>query len=127
MNDSVMVVNEAHYKACNANNAISKHSDGKTIIKLDHDGLFYFISGKMENCRAGQKLIVDVLADHYGTDDSSPAPAPGIIRSNVPASAPSDGGAGGGVGGGRDSSSAADKSCLSSVVLSFVAAGYMIM
>lgn len=127
MNDSVLVVNKAHYDACNANNAISKHTDGKTVIKLDHDGLFYFISGKMENCRAGQKLIVDVLADHFGIDASSPAP--GISSSNnnnnIPASAPSDGG-----GGVRESSmpkSAADKSYVSSAVLSFVAVVYMLL
>lgn len=126
MNDSVLVVNKAHYDACNANNAISKHTDGKTVIKLDHDGLFYFISGKMENCRAGQKLIIDVLADHFGIDASSPAPAPGISsNNNIPTSAPSDGG-----GGVRESSmpkSAADKSYVSSAVLSFVAVVYILL
>uniref|UniRef100_A0A7N0TZ21 Phytocyanin domain-containing protein n=1 Tax=Kalanchoe fedtschenkoi TaxID=63787 RepID=A0A7N0TZ21_KALFE len=122
-NDSVLVVNEAHYNSCDVNNPVSKHADGRTVIELDHQGYFYFISGKPGNCKAGQKLIIDVMAEHYDIETPSPAPDP---APGTPASGPS----GGGGGRGGDSwvpKSAADKSTISSVVWSCVLVVYMFM
>ncbi|KAL9689424.1 hypothetical protein QQ045_009810 [Rhodiola kirilowii] len=127
-NDSVLVVNEADYKACNVNNPVWKHTDGKTVIELDHHGVFYFISGNAAHCKAGQKLIIDVLADHYGeTETPSPAlaPAPGG-SGHWHASGQSGGG---GVSGGDSwmpKSSAAELT-VSSAVMSFMVVGYMFL
>ncbi|CAM8947076.1 unnamed protein product [Rhodiola kirilowii] len=128
-NDSVLVVNEADYKACNVNNPVSKHTDGNTVIELDHHGVFYFISGNAAHCKAGQKLIIDVLADHYDGETETPspalAPAPGG-SGHWHASGPSGGG---GISGGESwmpKSSAAELT-VSSAVMSFMVVGYMFL
>ncbi|KAL9671976.1 hypothetical protein QQ045_009550 [Rhodiola kirilowii] len=88
-------------------------------LKIYHHGFFYFISGNTQHCKAGQKLIIDVMADHY---HPSPAPAPGL-SSNRPARGPTS------EGGGESwmPKSSADKSAVSSAVMSFVVLGYIFL
>ncbi|KAF8393419.1 hypothetical protein HHK36_021663 [Tetracentron sinense] len=90
--DSVLVVDKRGYHHCNATNPISAFNNGKTVIKLDKPGLFYFISGTPDHCRNGQRLVVNVLVLHpstpqpplsiaippqpYPTDSPSPSPLP---------------------------------------------------
>uniref|UniRef100_A0A7N0U375 Phytocyanin domain-containing protein n=1 Tax=Kalanchoe fedtschenkoi TaxID=63787 RepID=A0A7N0U375_KALFE len=119
VNESVLVVNAAHYNACSVNDPISKHADGETVVELDRQGYFYFISGKPGRCEAGQRLIIDVMAEHYDTETPSPAPDGGT--SDRPASGPSGGDRS------RVPESAADKSTVSSAVLTCVLAAYMFM
>ncbi|CAK9148874.1 unnamed protein product [Ilex paraguariensis] len=90
--DSVLVVNSTGYRYCISSNPIFKFEDGNTVFQLDHSGFFYFISGQSGHCKAGQKLIIDVIHDTE-TSPSEPAPEP-------PESAPSPIACGGNGGGG---------------------------
>ncbi|KAI3970347.1 hypothetical protein MKX01_023994 [Papaver californicum] len=60
--DSVMVVSDTDYKACNSTQPIFFSNNGNTIFKLDRSGYFYFISGVSGHCERGQKMIIKVLA-----------------------------------------------------------------
>ncbi|RZC76016.1 hypothetical protein C5167_000197 [Papaver somniferum] len=60
--DSVMVVSETDYKACNSTQPMFFSNNGNTIFKLDRSGYFYFISGVSGHCERGQKMIIKVLA-----------------------------------------------------------------
>ncbi|KHN36648.1 Early nodulin-like protein 2 [Glycine soja] len=63
--DSVLVVNKDDYDSCNSNNPIQKMDEGDSLFTLDKPGPFFFISGNLENCQSGQKLIVVVLANTH--------------------------------------------------------------
>ncbi|MCL7029662.1 hypothetical protein MKW94_003609 [Papaver nudicaule] len=60
--DSVMVVSETDYKACNSTQPTFFSNNGNTIFKLDRACYFYFISGVSGHCERGQKMIIKVLA-----------------------------------------------------------------
>uniref|UniRef100_A0A7N0V0G7 Phytocyanin domain-containing protein n=1 Tax=Kalanchoe fedtschenkoi TaxID=63787 RepID=A0A7N0V0G7_KALFE len=83
-NDSVMVVEKYAYYHCNTSKPIYVFRDeGKTLIKLDRAGPFYFISGNSEHCKEGQRLEVDVMSDAPPhpivmppSSPAAPAPAP---------------------------------------------------
>ncbi|XP_027348194.1 early nodulin-like protein 2 [Abrus precatorius] len=70
--DSVLVVKKEDYDSCNTNNAIQKMDGGDSIFQLDKSGLFFFVSGNVDNCKNGQKLIVLVMAVRH----SLPQPPP---------------------------------------------------
>ncbi|XP_059452574.1 early nodulin-like protein 3 [Corylus avellana] len=75
--DSVLVVTEEHYHACNTTSPTQSLADGDSIFKFGRSGPFFFISSK--NCQKGQKLIVVVLAVRNKTHHSpppSPSPVP---------------------------------------------------
>ncbi|KAF8388928.1 hypothetical protein HHK36_025610 [Tetracentron sinense] len=89
--DSVLVVDKWGYHHCNTSNPISTFDDGKTVIKLDRPGPFYFISGAPDHCKNGQRLLANVLTLHptpesppsiavppqpYPTNSPSPSPLP---------------------------------------------------
>ncbi|KAL9690475.1 hypothetical protein QQ045_010874 [Rhodiola kirilowii] len=59
--------------------------DGHTVVKFNHYGTFYFISGNEEHCKKNQKLVVVVLSE---MPMSQPAPAP-TTSSEVPDSSSS--------------------------------------
>ncbi|CAI8592585.1 unnamed protein product [Vicia faba] len=78
--DSVLVVNNQDYNSCNTNNPILKLDGGNSIFKFDRSGPFFFISGNVENCQKGEKLIVVVLSPNHNRKprhgpSSSPSPA----------------------------------------------------
>ncbi|KAK4777426.1 hypothetical protein SAY87_017613 [Trapa incisa] len=70
--DSVLVVRRDNYASCNTEEPIASLTDGDSLFVLNRSGPFFFISGKVENCYSGQKMIVIVLAER----DITPAPQP---------------------------------------------------
>ncbi|XP_051220104.1 early nodulin-like protein 6 [Lolium perenne] len=68
--DSVMVVTEEEYDKCASTHPIFFSNNGDTEVRLDHAGLFYFISGVTGHCERGQKMAVKVI----GPDAPPPAP-----------------------------------------------------
>ncbi|WJX50947.1 hypothetical protein P8452_37187 [Trifolium repens] len=82
-NDSVLVVKKEDYDSCNTNNPKQKLDDGDSKIKLSDSGLYYFISGNVENCKHGEKVIVLVMGRHQHHPLPTTTPAP----SQPPASA----------------------------------------
>ena len=69
--DSVMVVTEEEYDKCASTHPIFFSNNGDTEVRLDHPGLFYFISGVTGHCERGQKMAIKVI----GPDAPPPAPA----------------------------------------------------
>ncbi|KAK8581203.1 hypothetical protein V6N12_071438 [Hibiscus sabdariffa] len=63
-NDSVLVVDKWDYYHCNSINPIYSFDDGSTVINLDRPGFFYFISGVLDHCEDGQKLMIQVMGLH---------------------------------------------------------------
>ncbi|GKV53981.1 hypothetical protein SLEP1_g60491, partial [Rubroshorea leprosula] len=72
--DLVLLVNKDDYDSCKTKNPIQKMDNGNSVFKLDRSGPFYFISGKEDQCKQGQKLIVVVL--HLKRGGSAPAASP---------------------------------------------------
>ncbi|KAF0897333.1 hypothetical protein E2562_036258 [Oryza meyeriana var. granulata] len=56
-----------------------KFDDGSTVFKFDRSGPFFFISGNEANYRAGEKLIVVVMADRSGHHSPPLAPLPASV------------------------------------------------
>lgn len=83
----MLVVKKEDYDSCNTKNPRHTLNGGDSKFKFHRSGPFYFISGNVENCKQGQKLIVVVLSlehrKHY-----SPAVAPSPVT-HSPATAPS--------------------------------------
>ncbi|XP_061352150.1 early nodulin-like protein 3 [Gastrolobium bilobum] len=73
--DSVVVVKREDYDSCNTNNPFHKMDDGDSTFKFDKSGPYFFISGSIENCKKGQKLIVVVMAVRHNKHSESPLPA----------------------------------------------------
>ncbi|KAL4279704.1 hypothetical protein GQ457_03G041490 [Hibiscus cannabinus] len=63
-NDSVLVVDKWDYYHCNSIKPIYSFDDGNTVINLDRPGFFYFISGVLDHCMDGQKLMIQVMGLH---------------------------------------------------------------
>ncbi|KAI5393704.1 early nodulin-like protein 1 [Lathyrus oleraceus] len=79
--DSVLQVSKEDYVSCNISNPIKKYNDGKTKVRFDRSGPYYYISGEKGHCEKGEKVTVVVISQR------SPSVAP-----VSPASAPSPGG-----------------------------------
>lgn len=104
--DSVLVVNNQDYNSCNTSNPILKMDGGNSIFKFERSGPFFFISGNVENCQKGEKIIVVVLSPnhhrkHQHGPSSSPSPAdspeenthsPNSTVDNTPANSPAPSG-----------------------------------
>ncbi|KAJ1696705.1 hypothetical protein LUZ63_005217 [Rhynchospora breviuscula] len=71
-NDSYLVVTEKDYESCNVSNPISTNVC-ETYYKLKELGAMYFISGTIDNCEKGQKMMVQVLLTSAST---YPPPSP---------------------------------------------------
>ncbi|XP_052190013.1 mavicyanin-like [Diospyros lotus] len=69
--DSVMEVSEEEYKKCNSTRPILFSNTGDTVVKLDRQGPFYFISGAAGHCQKGQKMIVKVMSSPDSGSSSS--------------------------------------------------------
>ncbi|GAU27137.1 hypothetical protein TSUD_104460 [Trifolium subterraneum] len=73
--DSVLVVSKEDYYSCNIGNPIQKLDGGDSTFTFDKSGPFFFISGNVENCKKGQKLIVVVLSpNHHRKQGPSASP-----------------------------------------------------
>ncbi|KAM0910381.1 hypothetical protein ACQ4PT_014209 [Festuca glaucescens] len=72
--DSVLLVDQAAYNACNTTTYLTKFEGGSTVFTLDRSGPFFFISGNQASCTANQKLIVVVLATDHTPPGLSPTP-----------------------------------------------------
>ncbi|KAL4332369.1 hypothetical protein GQ457_07G031650 [Hibiscus cannabinus] len=73
-NDSVLVVDKWDYYHCNSNNPIYSFNDGSNVVNLDRPGSFYFISGILDHCKNGEKLMIQVMGLHQ-TAEPPPATA----------------------------------------------------
>lgn len=63
-NDSVLVVDKYEYYHCNTSKPIAAFNNGKSVVKLDRPGSFYFISGVPDHCKNGQRLLIEVMSLH---------------------------------------------------------------
>ncbi|KAK8645917.1 hypothetical protein V6N13_119722 [Hibiscus sabdariffa] len=79
-NDSVLVVDKWDYYHCNSNNPIYSFNDGSNVVNLDRPGSFYFISGILDHCKNGEKLMIQVMGLHQGAE---PPPATANPREAV--------------------------------------------
>uniref|UniRef100_A0A0E0Q1P8 Phytocyanin domain-containing protein n=1 Tax=Oryza rufipogon TaxID=4529 RepID=A0A0E0Q1P8_ORYRU len=85
--DAVVVVDQGAYDACNTSSSVAgggggRYDDGNTVFTFDRSGPFFFISGNEANCRAGEKLVVVVMADRGGR----PAPPPSAVAAGCASS-----------------------------------------
>ncbi|NP_001354072.1 uncharacterized protein LOC100280850 precursor [Zea mays] len=88
--DSVLLVDERSYDACDASSPTDTFADGSTVFTFNRSGPFYFISGNKGNCDRGEKLVVVVMAERaaIGTGGTGLAPSPSSSSSpNGPFSA----------------------------------------
>ncbi|XP_064961103.1 blue copper protein 1a [Musa acuminata AAA Group] len=56
------------YESCDLSNPIRMYVNGLDKVSLDGEGTRYFSSGKLENCRKGLKLHVDVMPGDVMSD-----------------------------------------------------------
>ncbi|KAF0895442.1 hypothetical protein E2562_012450 [Oryza meyeriana var. granulata] len=71
----VVLVDQGAYDACNTSASFvgGRFNNGSMVFTFDLSGPFFFISGNKANCRAGEKLIVVVMADCSGRHTPPPA------------------------------------------------------
>ncbi|KAG8052909.1 hypothetical protein GUJ93_ZPchr0001g30915 [Zizania palustris] len=74
--DSVAVVSQSHYDACNATEPLQRLDGGDSVFVFNHSGPFFFISGDARRCQAGERLIVVVLAVRSNTPSPPTSPTP---------------------------------------------------
>ncbi|XP_076929146.1 early nodulin-like protein 7 [Bidens hawaiensis] len=58
--DSVVLVDKYGFYHCDSTHPISYFNDGNTLVTLDKVGTVYFISGNMERCYKGEKMMLNV-------------------------------------------------------------------
>ncbi|CAA7410211.1 unnamed protein product [Spirodela intermedia] len=86
--DSVLVVNEEDYRACNTSNIVRKLDDGDSVFPLGRSGAFFFVSGDPGRCQAGQRLVVVVLALRRRSGPSPAAVPPQMAPSAAEKASP---------------------------------------
>ncbi|KAI9085305.1 hypothetical protein K1719_032682 [Acacia pycnantha] len=74
------------YESCNVTNPIKMYTDGLHTIPLEKEGIIYFASSDIKNCKNGLKLHVDVLPRAF---ESPPAPTTTTVPKRVVADGPS--------------------------------------
>ncbi|GAV82375.1 LOW QUALITY PROTEIN: Cu_bind_like domain-containing protein [Cephalotus follicularis] len=79
--DSVLQVTKKDYETCNISSPIAVYKDGKTKVKLERSGPYYFINGAEGHCTV-------VLSARY----LSISPAPSPVGFEGPVVAPTSGG-----------------------------------
>ncbi|XP_076909883.1 early nodulin-like protein 14 [Bidens hawaiensis] len=88
--DSVLEVEEGDYTKCNKAKPIKQYTDGKTMVKMDKSGPFFFISGVEGHCEKGEKLEVRVLSHKHSTPSPTLAPKGSPVVSPPPAQIPTE-------------------------------------
>ncbi|CAL1386304.1 unnamed protein product [Linum trigynum] len=91
--DSVAQVTKGDYDSCDASKKLKVMKSGTSIFKLTQSGHFYFISANKQQCLAGQKLNVLVLAvrsppSSAATPKTPPPPTPIIAPVLPPTASP---------------------------------------
>ncbi|GMI91432.1 hypothetical protein HRI_002812500 [Hibiscus trionum] len=76
--------NKEEYESCDVSNPIRMYTDGLDGIPLDGEGIRYFVSSKVENCKNGLKLHVEV-----GALGNSGAEMPKVAVAAEPPTTPS--------------------------------------
>uniref|UniRef100_A0ACD5W1Y3 Uncharacterized protein n=1 Tax=Avena sativa TaxID=4498 RepID=A0ACD5W1Y3_AVESA len=77
--DSVLLVDQKAYDACDTGSPVDTFSDGNTVFTLTRSGPFYFISGNKDNCNQNEKLVVVVMgarAENGTSTHTALAPSP---------------------------------------------------
>eukprot|EP00252_Welwitschia_mirabilis_P014746 TRINITY_DN3264_c0_g1_i1.p1 TRINITY_DN3264_c0_g1~~TRINITY_DN3264_c0_g1_i1.p1 ORF type:complete len:293 (+),score=-32.72 TRINITY_DN3264_c0_g1_i1:730-1608(+) len=75
--DSVAwVANFGEYETCNASEARATFNDGHTHFTLSKSGSFYFISGNVTRCTAGEKIWIVVMASRRNRVPPGPPARP---------------------------------------------------
>ncbi|RRT49426.1 hypothetical protein B296_00050427, partial [Ensete ventricosum] len=76
-NDSVVRVSKRGYYHCNETGGGSASKDGSTVFLLDQPGFYYFVSGNVDHCKRGQRVMIEALdAQRPPPAASGPAPSP---------------------------------------------------
>lgn len=87
--DAVLLVSKGNYDACNATQPAQRLDGGDSRFVFDHSGPYFFISPDAARCRAGERLVVVVLAVRGdGTPSSSPPPVATPAPSALPTPPP---------------------------------------
>ncbi|XP_078171441.1 early nodulin-like protein 6 [Carex rostrata] len=76
--DSVLVVSSiSKYMQCNTTDPIQELPPGNTVFRFTRYGFYYFISGQVAHCVAGQRMIVRVMV-HPNPGSISPLLPPAL-------------------------------------------------
>ncbi|XP_072966049.1 early nodulin-like protein 7 [Typha angustifolia] len=76
-NDSVVRVDKRGYYHCNESVHGTTFKDGNTLVVLDRPGFYYYVSGYIDHCKKGQRLMIEVIVDRRTPPAiSAPSPAP---------------------------------------------------
>ncbi|PKA63392.1 Early nodulin-like protein 1 [Apostasia shenzhenica] len=78
-NDSVVRVNKRGYYHCNESSGRGSAvtaKDGSTVFVFDRPGTYYFVSGELQHCKSGQRLMVVVMAPLKPPSPLAGAPGP---------------------------------------------------
>lgn len=59
-NDSVIKVSKPDYYHCNETAIGVTPKDGRTLFTLEKPGSYYFMSGNIDHCNRGQRLMIEV-------------------------------------------------------------------
>ncbi|CAA2983840.1 mavicyanin-like [Olea europaea subsp. europaea] len=59
--DSVLEVTQEEYEKCRSTHPMFFSNNGNSVYRLDHPGLYYFMSGVAGHCERGLKMIIKVL------------------------------------------------------------------
>jgi hypothetical protein len=69
--DSVFIVDEKVYDACDTGSPVDTFSDGNTVFTFTKSGPFYFISGNKDNGNRNEKLVVVVMGPRAAANGTS--------------------------------------------------------
>ncbi|KAK9066236.1 hypothetical protein SSX86_013557 [Deinandra increscens subsp. villosa] len=87
---SVVLVDKWGFYHCDSSHPIAYFNDGNTVVNLDKVGTVYFISGNIERCEKGQRMIVHVRNPrHFPLSIADPPHNPYIAMSPLPSQVPS--------------------------------------
>ncbi|CAO2205233.1 unnamed protein product [Urochloa humidicola] len=87
--DGVVVVTPSHYDACNTTEPVLRLAGGgESRFVFAASGPYFFVSADAARCKAGERLIVVVLAVRGGNTPSSPTLSPPKSSSSPPTSPP---------------------------------------
>lgn len=86
--DAVLLVSQGHYDACNATQPAQRLDGGDSRFVFDHSGPYYFISPDAARCRAGERLVVVVLAVRGDGDGGTPSSSPPPVATPAPSALP---------------------------------------